>query len=61
MELKYAQIEPEKRPTMSKVVEMLMNKSKEKMLSELEANYLFKNPYSSKETVESIWRLQMKA
>ncbi|KAL0719396.1 hypothetical protein Bca4012_068720 [Brassica carinata] len=38
------QTEAEKRPTMSQVVEMLMNESKEKM-SELEANPLFKNPY----------------
>ncbi|XP_010479764.1 PREDICTED: PTI1-like tyrosine-protein kinase At3g15890 isoform X2 [Camelina sativa] len=35
-----AQKEPEKRPTMSEVVEMLMNESKEKM-SQLEANPLF--------------------
>ncbi|KAF8090011.1 hypothetical protein N665_0490s0007 [Sinapis alba] len=39
-----AQTEAEKRPTMSQVVEMLMNESKEKM-SELEANLIFKNPY----------------
>lgn len=39
-----AQTDPEKRPTMSQVVEMLMNESKEKP-SELEANPLFKNPY----------------
>ncbi|KAG2249537.1 hypothetical protein Bca52824_089165 [Brassica carinata] len=45
--LKYAQMEPEKRPTMSEVVEMLMNKLIEKMSSEIEANSLFKNPYSS--------------
>ncbi|KAG2246408.1 hypothetical protein Bca52824_086036 [Brassica carinata] len=37
------QTEAEKRPTMSQVVEMLMNESKEKK-SELEANPLFKNP-----------------
>ncbi|RID80436.1 hypothetical protein BRARA_A03098 [Brassica rapa] len=37
------QTEAEKRPTMSQVVEMLMNESKEK-ISELEANPLFKNP-----------------
>ncbi|KAG7577417.1 Protein kinase domain [Arabidopsis thaliana x Arabidopsis arenosa] len=43
-----AQTDPEKRPTMSEVVEMLVNESKEKM-SELEANPLFKNPYSSNE------------
>ncbi|CAN7070487.1 unnamed protein product [Brassica oleracea var. botrytis] len=40
-------MEPEKRPTMSEVVEMLMNKLIEKMSSEIEANSLFKNPYSS--------------
>ncbi|KAJ4886594.1 PTI1-like tyrosine-protein kinase [Raphanus sativus] len=39
-----AQTDPEKRPTMSQVVEMLTNESKEKM-SELEANPIFKNPY----------------
>uniref|UniRef100_A0A1J3HMT5 PTI1-like tyrosine-protein kinase n=1 Tax=Noccaea caerulescens TaxID=107243 RepID=A0A1J3HMT5_NOCCA len=43
-----AQREPEKRPTMSEVVEMLMNESKEKM-SEFEANPLFKKPCSSDE------------
>ncbi|KAL0855346.1 hypothetical protein Bca101_060499 [Brassica carinata] len=43
-----AQREPEMRPTMSQVVEMLTNESKEKM-SELEANPLFKNPYSGDE------------
>ncbi|CAA7057944.1 unnamed protein product [Microthlaspi erraticum] len=43
-----AQREPEKRPTMSEVVEMLMSESKEKF-SELEANPLFKNPCSSDE------------
>ncbi|CAH2053591.1 unnamed protein product [Thlaspi arvense] len=43
-----AQAEPEKRPTMSEVVELLMIESKEKM-SELEANPLFKNPHSSDE------------
>lgn len=42
-------MEPEKRLTMSEVLEMLMNESKKKMLSELETNPLFKNPYSSKE------------
>ncbi|ESQ30196.1 hypothetical protein EUTSA_v10011602mg [Eutrema salsugineum] len=36
-----AQSEPEKRPTMSEAVEMLMNESKEKM-AQLEANPLFK-------------------
>ncbi|KAF8100282.1 hypothetical protein N665_0227s0015 [Sinapis alba] len=46
-----AQREPEMRPTMSQVVEMLMNESKEKM-SELEANPLFKNPCSSREDQE---------
>lgn len=35
-----AQREPEKRPTMSEVVEMLMNESREKM-AQLEANALF--------------------
>ncbi|CAN8259175.1 unnamed protein product [Cochlearia groenlandica] len=44
-----AQTEPEKRPTMSEVVDMLMSESKEKM-SELEANPLFKKPYCSVET-----------
>lgn len=43
-----AQTDPDKRPTMSEVVEMLVNESKEKM-SELEANPLFKNPYSNNE------------
>ncbi|KFK38942.1 hypothetical protein AALP_AA3G180100 [Arabis alpina] len=43
-----AQTEPEKRPTMSEVVEMLINESKEK-ITELEANPLFKNPNSSSE------------
>ncbi|CAN8270199.1 unnamed protein product [Cochlearia groenlandica] len=43
-----AQTEPEKRPTMSEVVELLMNESTEKM-SELEANPLFKKPCSSNE------------
>ncbi|EOA30885.1 hypothetical protein CARUB_v10014029mg [Capsella rubella] len=43
-----AQTETEKRPTMSEVVEMLMNESKEEMC-ELEANPLFKNPFSSNE------------
>ncbi|KAJ0249241.1 PTI1-like tyrosine-protein kinase [Hirschfeldia incana] len=43
-----AQREPERRPTMSQVVEMLMNESKEKM-SELEANPLFKKPCSGEE------------
>jgi len=43
-----AQTDPDKRPTMSEVVEMLVNESKEK-ISELEANPLFKNPYSSNE------------
>ena len=42
-------MEPEKRLTMSEVLEMLMNESKKKMLSELETNPLFKNPYSSNE------------
>ncbi|VVA97778.1 unnamed protein product [Arabis nemorensis] len=41
-----AQTEPEKRPTMSEVVEMLMNESKEK-ITELEANPLFKDPCNS--------------
>ncbi|KAF3551046.1 hypothetical protein DY000_02004335 [Brassica cretica] len=41
-----AQREAEMRPTMSQVVEMLMNESKEKM-SELECNPLFKKPCSS--------------
>ncbi|KAJ4869754.1 PTI1-like tyrosine-protein kinase [Raphanus sativus] len=43
-----AQREPEMRPTMSQVVEMLMNESKEK-ISELEANPLFKKPCSGEE------------
>ncbi|CAH8358261.1 unnamed protein product [Eruca vesicaria subsp. sativa] len=43
-----AQREPEMRPTMSQVVEMLMSDSKEKM-SELEANPLFKKPHSGDE------------
>ncbi|KAG2294650.1 hypothetical protein Bca52824_041319 [Brassica carinata] len=43
-----AQREAEMRPTMSQVVEMLMNESKEKM-SELECNPLFKKPCSSGE------------
>ncbi|KAG5415974.1 hypothetical protein IGI04_003541 [Brassica rapa subsp. trilocularis] len=44
------QTEAEKRPTMSQVVEMLMNESKEK-ISELEANPLFKNPYREHQEV----------
>lgn len=43
-----AQNEPEKRPTMSEAVEMLMGESKEKM-AELEAHPLFKNSHGGGE------------